>query len=344
MKAIQLEKPLHLRCIDIPEPSAPGPGEALVQVHRVSICGSDLSGYLGKMPFFSYPRIPGHELGVEVLAIGPDVANAKPGDRCSVEPYLNCQNCSSCRSGHPNCCEHLQVIGVHRDGGMCSRFIVPARKLHVARQLTFEQLALVEPLAIGCHAINRGHALPGESVLVIGAGPIGLSALEFAKVAGANTIAMDLNEQRLAFCKTTMGVKHTVFTKGDGSEIGALKACTADGCLPQLVVDATGNAKSMSLAMNYVGFAGRLVYVGLTQQEVSFPHAPVMHRRELTLLASRNALPAEFPGIIKLIANGQIDTRPWITHQSSLEELPDLFPSYTKPETMVIKAMVRVEG
>jgi len=343
MKALQLEKPLHFRRIEVPEPPAPGPGDALVRVDRIGICGTDISGYLGKMPFFSYPRIPGHELGIEVLAVGVGVTNVKPGDRCSVEPYINCQKCSSCRSGHPNCCENHQTLGVHCDGGLRPQFIVPARKLHISRTLTFDQLALVETLAIGCHAINRGNPQPGESVLVIGAGPIGLSAIEFAKIAGANIIVMDLVQSRLDFCKTAMGIKHTVLPKGDGSEIEAVRQCTADGCLPAVVVDATGSHKSMSHALNYCGFAGRLIYVGITQQDLTFPHAPFMHRRELTLLASRNALAADFTRIIKLIEDGRLDTRPWITHRSSFEELPDVFPSYTKLETGVIKAMVVME-
>src|ERR1043166_9607718 len=175
MKAIQLVKPETFRQIDVAEPARPGPGEAVVRVHRVGICGTDFSGYLGKMPFFSYPRIPGHELGIEVMDVGPDVANVRPGDRCSVEPYINCQSAYACRRGHTNCCEKHQTLGVHCDGGLRPQFLVPARKLHISRKLTFDQLALVETLAIGCHAIHRGNPQPGEPVLVIGAGPIGLS-------------------------------------------------------------------------------------------------------------------------------------------------------------------------
>ena len=343
MKALQLEKPLHWRRIEIPEPPAPGPGEAVVRVHNVGICGTDLSGYLGKMPFFSYPRIPGHELGVEVIAVAADVTNVRPGDRCSVEPYLNCQKCSSCRRGHTNCCEENQTLGVHCDGGLRPLFTVPARKLHMSRRLAFEQLALVETLAIGCHAINRGNPQAGESVLIIGAGPIGLSVLEFAKLSGAKPIVMDLSPPRLNFCQQTMGVAQTILTCGDGSELERLKEITG-GTLPEVVVDATGSHKSMSHALNYVGFAGRLVYVGITQQELAFPHAPVMHRRELTLLASRNALPGDFTRIIQLIEDGCINTQPWITHRSRFEEVPEIFPAYTKPETGVIKAMVAVGG
>src|SRR5580765_6929349 len=162
MKAIVLQKPGQFEQVAVPEPGRPDEGEALVRVHRVGICGTDISGYLGKMPFFSYPRIPGHELGVEVLEVGPGVTSIKPGDRCSVEPYINCQNCFSCARGHSNCCENHQTLGVHCDGGLRPYFLVPARKLHISRKLTFDQLALVETLAIGCHAIYRGNPQPNE--------------------------------------------------------------------------------------------------------------------------------------------------------------------------------------
>ncbi len=341
MKAIQLAEPFKFQHIDIPEPVRPGPGEALLKVHRVGICGTDIGGYLGKMPFFSYPRVPGHELGVEVAAIGDGVTNVTVGDRCSVEPYINCGHCYSCRRGHTNCCETNKTLGVMCDGGLCERIVLPASKLHPSAKLTFEQLALVETLAIGCHAVNRGNPQPGEHVLVIGAGPIGLSVIEFAKLSGARTIVMDMNEQRLRFVRERMGVPDTILTKGDGEEIKQLQELTR-GQFADVVVDATGSHKSMSHALNYCAFVGRLVYVGITQQEVSFPHAPIMHRREVTVMASRNALPGDFKRIIRLIEDGQIETRPWITHTTGFHALPEVFPSYAKPETGVIKAIIEV--
>src|SRR3954453_242002 len=179
MKALLLEAPRTFRRIETESPGRPGPGEALVRVHRVGICGTDISGYLGKMPFFSYPRIPGHELGVEVEQVGEGVSQVAPGDHCAVEPYINCQQCYACRRGRTNCCEKHQTLGVHCDGGLRPQFLVPARKLHIARSLTFEQLALVETLAIGCHAVDRAALQADESCLIIGAGPIGLATLEF---------------------------------------------------------------------------------------------------------------------------------------------------------------------
>jgi len=343
MKAISLDAPRKFRALDIPEPAAPAPGEALVRVHRVGICGTDLGGYLGKMPFFSYPRIPGHELGVEVLAVGEGVNNVAPGDRCSVEPYLNCQKCSSCRRGHTNCCESNQTLGVMCDGGLCERYLLPARKLHISRHLTYDQLALVETLAIGCHAINRGHPQPGEHVLIIGAGPIGLSAIEFARLSGARTIVMDMNAGRLAFVREKMGVPDTILLapSGEDAAIEQLRALT-NGQFAEVVVDATGSNQSMAGALAYCAFVGRLVYVGITQQEISFLHAPILHRREISIMASRNALPADFTRIIALIEEGKIDTVPWITHHAAFAEMIEVFPSWLKPETGVIKAVVAV--
>ncbi|HJZ56540.1 MAG TPA: alcohol dehydrogenase catalytic domain-containing protein, partial [Gemmataceae bacterium] len=241
MKAIQLAEPKQFRVIDVPEPPTPGPGEAVVRVFRVGICGTDFSGYLGKMPFFSYPRIPGHELGVEVVAVGEGVTHVKPGERASVEPYINCQKCYSCTRGHTNCCEHHQTLGVHCDGGLRPLFTIPARKLHVSAKLTFEQLALVETLGIGLHAINRANPKPDETVLVIGAGPIGLSVIEFAKLAGSRIVVMDLNEQRLRFAREKMGVQETIVAKGLDEDVKTFADLTG-GKLGNVVVDATGSA------------------------------------------------------------------------------------------------------
>ena len=241
---------------------------------------------------------------------------------------MNCGQCFPCRKGATNCCESLKVLGVMMDGGLTERLVLPARKLHPANKLTPEQCALVETLAIGCHAVNRANLQPGDNVLVIGAGPIGLSVIEFAKLSGARTIVMDLNEQRLDFVRTKMGVPDTIVATGDGTELEALKSLTG-GALAQCVVDATGSNKSMSAALQYCAFTGRLIYVGITQAEVSFPHAPIVHRREITVMGSRNALPPDFTRIIGLIEAGTIDTRPWITHHATFDNLIEQFPTFT---------------
>jgi 2-desacetyl-2-hydroxyethyl bacteriochlorophyllide A dehydrogenase len=343
MQALQLKEPKTWVMIDIPEPADPGPGEAQVRVLRVGICGTDLGGYLGKMPFFSYPRIPGHELGVEVLSVGAGVTNVKPGDRCAVEPYLNCQKCYSCVRGHTNCCEEHKTLGVMCDGGLTDRINLPARKLHLAGNISAEQCALVETLAIGCHAVDRAAPQTGENVLVIGAGPIGLSALEFVKLSGARPIVADISELRLQFVREKMHVPDTLRITGEPADIESLSRLT-DGRRADVVIDATGNNRSMVRALEFAAFAGRVVYVGITQQTLEIPHAPFLHRRELTLLGSRNALSGDFPRIISLIESGRIDTRPWITHHAPFAAVPEVFPGWTDPATGVIKAVVTMDA
>jgi len=342
MRAILLEEPKRFTFIDVPEPPPPGPGEAVVRVLAVGICGTDYGGYLGKMPFFSYPRIPGHELGVEVVAVGRDIGHVKPGDRCCVEPYINCQACHSCRRGLTNCCVNHQTLGVHCDGGLRPLLTVPARKLHPSPRLTHAQNALVETLAIGCHAIDRGAVGPDDTVLVIGAGPIGLSAVEFARLSGARVIVMDRVAERLEFVRGRMGVADTLLAADAAANQEVLRGLTG-GDLCTVVVDATGNAASMSEALGSCSFGGRLVYVGITQAELSFPHAPVMHRRELSLLASRNAPARDFTRIIGLIEEGRIDTRPWITHEIPFADLIAAFPGLLDPASGVVKAIVRLD-
>ena len=340
MKAIQIYEPLVLKPVDVAEPQKPGPGQALVATHRMGICGTDYSSFLGKFPFFDYPRIPGHELGVEVLDVGEGVTNVASGDRCSVEPYLNCGKCYACRKGNINCCSSLKVIGVMTDGGLCERFLVPAHKLHPSKQLSYEQLSLVETLGIGCHANERANPQPGEHVLIIGAGPIGLSTLEFVKLTGAKISVMDIVESRLEFCKQTYGELSTIHSKGDGSEIELINEIT-DGDKYSVVFDVTGHNGSMANALNYVANTGTLVYVGVTTSDITFKH-PMMHKPEITMKASRNALPSDFTKIIKLIEDGKIDTNPWVTHRTSFTDIVNEFETFTKPESGVIKAVIEV--
>ncbi len=340
MRAIQFSDVQTIRMIDIQAPGDPRPGEVVVQTHRMGICGTDISCFLGKFPFFDFPRIPGHELGVEVLAIGEGVTNVSVGDRCSVEPYMNCGECYACKRGAVNCCQNLKVIGVMMDGGLCESFTIRADKLHASKQLNYDQLALVETLAIGCHANDRGAPTEGDHALIIGMGPIGLATLEFARLTDATITVMDMNQTRLDFVRSNYGVENTILFKGDGSELQQMEALT-NGSMYQVVTDATGNQHSMSAALGYVAFTGKLVYVGITTEEVHFRH-PILHRPEASILASRNALPPDFSRIIGLIEAGVIQTDPWITHRTTFNQVADDFENLIRPETGVIKAIIEV--
>lgn len=342
MQAIQFTAPREINLVDLEEPAAPAPGEALVRTHRMGICGTDLACYLGKFPFFAYPRTPGHELGLEVVTVADDVTNVKPGDKCSLEPYVNDPESPTSLKGSQNCCPDVQVIGVHNNGGLRKGvFAVPARKLHPGNDLTYDQLALVETLAIGYHAVQRGNPKAGETVLVIGAGPIGLACLEFLKLMDVKTIVMDMVASRLEFCREKLGIHHAIPFKPDGSHLAELETLT-DGRLADVIIDATGNPHSMSTCFNYAAFTGRVVYVGITTSDLTFPHAPVFHRRELNLLASRNALPEDFAHIIRLIREGKINTDVWITHRISFDEVPAKFADFTDPSLGAIKAIIDI--
>lgn len=343
MLAIEFTAPETITPIDLDHAGSPGPGMALVRTHQMGICGTDISCYLGKFPFFDYPRTPGHELGLEVLAVGRGVTHIQPGDKCSLEPYIDDPQTTTAQRGHSNCCPHLQVIGVHTSGGLRkSDWIVPARKLHPGNSLSYDQLALVETLAIGYHAVQRANPQPGETVLLIGVGPIGLACLEFLKLReGVEIVVMDRVQSRLDFCRDRRGIEKRVLFQSDGSHLALIEDLT-EGELADVVLDATGSNKSMSASLQYASYTGRIVFVGITTDEVSFPHAPVFHRREQTLLASRNALPADFGNIIEIIERGQIDTSVWITHRLTIDDVPEKFAQFTDPSLGVIKALITV--
>lgn len=329
MRSLTLTAPHTFEWTTLPPAGAPGAGQVKVRIRAIGICGTDFSGYQGKMPFIEFPRILGHELGVEVLEVGPGVSHLRAGDRCSVEPYLNCGQCHACARGCTNCCETLAVLGVHCDGGMREEMILPAAKLHACNALAFEQLALVETLAIGCHAVNRAAVTASDDVLVIGAGPIGLTVIEFVRAAGARMTVLEMHARRRDFVREHYAGVEVVERLPE--EFRA-----------QVIFDATGNARSMSSATSWARFTGRVVYVGITKEPVTLDD-PLFHRRELTLLASRNAQSPDFPRILGMIEAGVIDTRPWISHRCVFGELPDQMPVWLKPETGVIKAVVGLD-
>lgn len=284
-------------------PPAPGPGEALVAVRSIGVCGTDLHAFAGRQPFFEYPRILGHELGVEILQIPENDRGIAVGDRCAVEPYINNPESHASKLGRPNCCEELQVMGVHVDGGMRGFFTVPVRLLYKSDKLSYDQLALVETLGIGQHAVERSGIAAGQHALVVGAGPIGLGAMQFALAEGATVTALDISPERRAFVES-LGIE----------AVGDVGGRTFD-----FVFDATGSKASMEKSFDYCAHGATLVFIGLVQDAISF-HDPTFHRKELTLKSSRNSAHA-FPKIIQMIEEGRIDTGPWVNHKLKLGQV-----------------------
>lgn len=336
MKTIILEKPEVFRLVERPAPGEPSADHALVRVRRVGIGAIDISAYKGEYPFLEYPRILGHELGVEIVAIGANDRGLAVGDHCAVLPYLSCGACSSCLRGKPNCCLDLKYFGLHIDGGMRELMQVPLQNLHKSSTLSFEPLAMVEMLTIGAHAVWRAGLEAGEAVLVLGAGPIGLSIIQFVLQAGARLVTADVSPQRLAFCHHYLPAGDCLDARGD--LLPRLEAQLA-GELPSVVFDATGSAESMKKAFQYVAHGGRLIFVGVVKDDICFNDAD-FHLRELTVMSSRNSTAEDFDQTIRLLETGQMDVSNWITHRAAAEDLPGRFPAWVEPNNGVIKAMV----
>ena len=311
------------------------PGNTLLQIKRVGICGTDLHAFEGTQPFFSYPRILGHELAADIVET--DQPGFTKGEAVTIIPYFNCGYCIACRFGKPNCCTQIKVCGVHIDGAMVDYLSVPSYSLVHGEGLSYDELALVEPLAIGAHGVRRAAVQQGEFILIVGAGPIGLGTMEFARIAGAKVIAMDVNEGRLDFCKNKLKVDFTVNPLQENAVEKLLQITNGD--MPTVVIDATGNLKAINNSFKYLAHGGRYVLIGLQKGEIEFSH-PEFHKREAALLSSRNATRADFEHVIASMKKGLVNPTNYISHRVNFDQVKNAFASWLNPENHVIKAMV----
>jgi 2-desacetyl-2-hydroxyethyl bacteriochlorophyllide A dehydrogenase len=311
----------------------------IIKIKRIGICGTDLHAFEGTQPFFNYPRILGHELSGEIVEMD-GAPGFSVGEAVTFIPYFNCGTCVACRNEKPNCCTTLKVSGVHIDGGMVEYLSVPSYSLVHGDGLTYDELALVEPLAIGAHGVRRADIRKNEMVLVVGAGPIGLGTMEFARIAGGRVIALDINDSRLAFAREKIGVEFTVNALTDN--VAEKLAEITGGDMPTVIIDATGNLRAINTAFSYLAHGGRYVLVGLQKGEISVSH-PEFHKREATLMSSRNATRADFEHVIRSMKNGLVDPKTYITHRVTFPQVKEQFESWLDPANGVIKAMVAVE-
>jgi len=311
---------------------------AIINIKRIGICGTDLHAFEGTQPFFNYPRILGHELAGELIEFD-NAPGFKQGETVSFIPYFNCGHCIACRNEKPNCCVTLQVCGVHKDGGMVEYLSVPSTSLLHGEGLSVDELALVEPFAVAAHGVGRAAIRPGEFVLVIGAGPIGLAATEFARIAGGKTIITDVNEQRLEFCKKNLKIDFVINAK-DGKVKEQLMQITG-GDMPTVVIDATGNLNAINNAFQLMGHGARYVLIGLQKGNISFSH-PEFHKREATLMSSRNATRKDFEQVIACIKNASINPMAFITHRVQFDKVIEEFETWLNPEKAVVKVMVEI--
>lgn len=335
MLTIICDEPGKLSAIDRPKPVR-GQSEVLVKLRRIGVCGTDLHIFTGNQPYLSYPRVMGHELAATVEE-APAGSRLSPGDTVSIIPYISCGRCSACLKGKTNCCRNIGVLGVHRDGGMTEYLSLPEEFVLKAEGLSLDQAAMVEFLAIGAHAVTRARVETGQKVLVVGAGPIGLSVAIFAQLDGGDVTIIDGRADRLEFASRHLGISSTV-TLG-ASDAEQLSAVT-DGDFFDVVFDATGNPKAMERGFGFVGHGGTYVLVSIVSSDISFSD-PEFHKRETSLLGSRNATPADFERVMQAMRAGQVPDA-LITHRMALSEVPERFAGLTNPSAGVVKALVEV--
>ena len=335
MKYIVCEKPGEFILKEKDEPRKV-PGEAILKIKKVGICGTDLHAYAGNQAFFEYPRILGHELASEVLEIEENEKGIKPGDNVVIMPYVNCSSCIACRNGKTNCCSKMRVLGVHTDGGMQEKISVPINLLIRTPNLNDNAMAIVEPLAIGAHAIRRAQLQPGETIVVVGCGPIGIGIMKLAQIAGAKVIALDVNQGRLDYAKEKIGVDHIVL--GGEESVDKVRQITNND-LARVVFDASGHKGALEFGHNYMSHGGRYVLVGLSKGEIVFQH-PAIHAKETTLMCSRNATLEDFEHVISVLEDGNFPIDSFITHTVNLDEMIVNFDHWLDPANGVIKAMV----
>jgi 2-desacetyl-2-hydroxyethyl bacteriochlorophyllide A dehydrogenase len=329
MKAVLCQQPGVLEMVERPSPGTPAPGWVWLAVSHVGICGTDYHIFEGKHPFLEYPRVMGHEISATVVEAGDGVTIAA-GTPVIVNPYLSCGTCVACRRDKPNCCTNIKVLGVHTDGAFCEEITVPACNLYAAQGLSLEAAATVEFLAIGAHAVRRS----------IGAGPIGLGAAIFSRIAGHELTLLDTSAERLEMAAERFG-----FTSGivanDTTHEGVKAKTDGDGF--DVVFDATGYGPSMEKAFSFVAHGGALVLVSVVKDEIRFSD-PEFHKREMMVIGSRNATRIDFEHVAASIANGLVPVDRLITHRTTLADAPRDLARWAHEKSGLIKAVINVAG
>ncbi len=333
VSALVVTEPGHI-AIEERARLTPGPDDVLVAPLRSGICGTDYHIFEGNQPFLSYPRVMGHELAVKVLKAPADSGIAI-GETYVVNPYVACGSCVACRKGKPNCCTRIGVLGVHRDGGMAKELVMPARNLVPSQGLSADECAMVEFLAIGAHAVRRSGVGQEDTVLVVGAGPIGLGVARFAALTGAAVTLTDRDQARLDMAQKLIPECRMMLA----SEIGALDAETSEGF--DAVFDATGSRASIEAGFRFVAHGGRYCLVSVVKGDITFVDAD-FHRKEMTLLGSRNAIDADFEQVIAAIKAGHVRAEDWITHRTTMAAAVTDLPLWAKDRSRVVKAMIEI--
>lgn len=337
MKQITLSKPHHFNINQVEIPIL-NKEEVLIQIKSVGICGTDIHAFHGHQPYFSYPRVLGHELsGIIVDAKTDD--NSLLGQSVSVLPYLSCGKCNSCIRGKTNCCAHLKVMGVHVDGGFGEYLSVPVANIMVGQEtISFDHLSMVEPLSVSYHGIKRAEISEKDWIIIFGAGPIGIGAILFAKSKTNKIILIDINQKRINYCKSILGIEHS-FNGNDETLFEQIKDLT-NGHFADIIIDATGNKKSIQQQLTFLGHGGKWILIGLQREDLRINH-PEFHKREATLMSSRNATKNDFEQVINRICKKEINPALLITHTLDFDEVVSNFSTLIENSSL-IKGIIRI--
>jgi threonine dehydrogenase-like Zn-dependent dehydrogenase len=336
MRALVIERPGEARIIDVERPvESAVPQRATLRVRRIGLCGTDLSTFLGKNPLVTYPRIPGHEIAATLERVPTNDLGLTEGMDVTLSPYTSCGQCTACRQGRVNACRYNQTLGVQRDGAMMERIAMPLEKLYAAR-LPIEELCLVEPLTVGCHAVARGRVTAADTVAIYGCGGVGLGAVSAAAFRGAAVIAIDIDDAKLAIAKSA-GARHIIHSSRD--DVHAKLQEITGGHGPDVVIEAIGRPETFRAAVEEVAFTGRVVYIGYAKDLVSY-ETRLFVQKELDILGSRNALPQDFKEVIRMFEQGRFPTAEAISATVTLKEAPEILRAWSENPAAYTKIMI----
>lgn len=340
MKALVINAPGETSCIEVPDPKL-GENDVLLRVRVVGFCGTDLNTFRGVNPLVDYPRIPGHELACTIEEVGTAVPEPfRPGLDVVVHPYSNCGRCSACRQGRFNCCSANQTLGVQRDGGLSERMVIPWTKLYTSDKLSLREMALVEPLTVGYHAVMRGRVTESDTVAVIGCGAIGIGVLAAAASLGARVIAIDVDDQKLALARK-VGAGHII--NSATTDLHTELQARTDGQGPDVTIEAVGLRQTFRAAVEETSYAGRVVYIGYSKQPVEYDTKHFI-LRELDILGSRNALPEDFRAVMAFLEKKAFPVDQVVTRVVPFAEAGAALAAWADDPPSVAKIHVDIAG
>lgn len=334
MKALVMRGPGAVEVQEVPDPVRK-PGEALLQVRYIGLCGSDLNSYRGRNPLVSFPRIPGHEVAATIVELDPGAPALTVGTDVTLSPYTSCGHCAACRSGRNNACEFNQTLGVQRDGALAQFISIPAEKLYTAA-LGLRELCLVEPLTVGCHAVARGRVNKTDTVAIFGCGGVGLGAVAASSFRGATTIAIDIDDAKLEIARKA-GAAHTI--NSQRGDLNATLKDLTDGLGPQVVIEAVGRAETFRAAVDLVAYTGRVVYIGYAKEPVTY-ETRLFVQKEIDILGTRNALPGDFREVIRMLEENRFPIDAAISTVARLEEAPEVLRAWDANPASFTKIMI----